>query len=441
MRLYTTLNYIKRYLKGETLKTKYFKYLKSIQYLPLEELINLQKEELFYLLKYSFDNIEAYKKYKNTIKLDKDTIFEAIKKIAPLTKDDIINNTKNHINPLLKSPIKYKTGGTSSNSAIIYKGASEELMNSEEYFNYMNDIYSGKARLILARSQQTYYYDSKTEPETIFEPFKKTYFYDVKYMDEEKLLSIYKKYLKVKPKILWGITRPMYDFARYTIDTNKYVPKCEICISIGQTLLPKYKETIEAVFKAPLINRYISTECGNVASQCKKQEGLHYVPTLYYIEILDSNLKQVSEGEIGELYITILNSRYFPLIRYKTNDFAIYSSKPCSCGITFPTIKHVVGRDIESLRAPNFAVVTPMPVDRILSEFSNIIDFQAIQENIHGFILNLVIKGNPLTLKEKETIKKRLCDLFKYNMDIKIVIVKKVNAQPNGKMLHIISKV
>ena len=159
-------------------------------------------------------------------------------------------------------------------------------------------------------------------------------------MDEKKLLSIHKKYLKVKPKVLRGITRSMYDFARYIVDTNKYIPKCEICISIGQTLLPKYKETIEAVFKAPLINRYVSTECGDIASQCKKQEGLHYVPTLYYIEILDSILNQVSEGKIGELYITILNSRYFPLIRYKTNDFAIYSSKPCSCDITFSTIKY-----------------------------------------------------------------------------------------------------
>jgi len=175
-RLYTPLNYIKRYLKGETLKTKYFKYLKSIQYLPLEELINLQKEELFYLLKYFFDNIEAYKKYKDTIKLDKDTIFEAIKKIPPLAKNDIINNTNNYINHHLKSPIKYKTGGTSSNNVVIYKDVSEELMSSEEYFNYMNDIYSEKTRLILARSQQTYYYDSKTDPETTFKPFKKTIF-------------------------------------------------------------------------------------------------------------------------------------------------------------------------------------------------------------------------------------------------------------------------
>jgi len=441
MRLYTTLNYIKRYIKGESLKTKYFNYLKSIQHLPLPKLIDLQKEELFYLLKYAFDNIEAYKKYKNTIQLDKDTIFEAIKKIDPLTKTDIINDAKNHINPLLKSPIKYKTGGTSSNSALIYKGSSEELMNSEEYFNYINGIYSGKSRLILARSQQTYYFDSKTEPDTISMPLKKTYFYDVKYMDEKKLLSIYNTYLKIKPKILWGITRPMYDFARYIIDTNKYIPKCEICISSGQTLLPKYKETIESVFQAPLINRYASTECGDVASQCKKQEGLHYVPTLYYIEILDSNLNQVNEGEMGELYITVLNSRYFPLIRYKTNDFAIYSNNPCSCNITFPTIKHIVGRDIESLRAPNLSVVTPMPIDHILSNFLNITDFQAIQEDINGFTLNLVIKDKPLTINEKDIIKKRLCELFKYNMDIKIVIVKKINSQPNGKMLHIISKV
>jgi len=440
-KIYTLINYTKRIIKGETEQTKYFKYIKSIQHLPQKQLLSLQAKELVSILKYSFDNIEYYKKYKDTIKLDPETIFDEIRKIPPLLKKDIINNPKLYINPKIKKVIKYNTGGTSSASAIIYKGMSEQLKSSDEYFNHMHNIYSGKSRLILKRHQLMYLYSNTVQYTKKFQPFRKTYYFDVQYMSNTRLESIYKLCKRVKPKVIIGITRPVYDFARFIETTKRKIHKFDLVITGGQTLLPKYRKTIEKVFNAPLINRYASTELGDVATQCIKREGLHYIPTLYYIEILDKNMNQVKEGEIGEMYVTVLQSRVFPLIRYKTNDYAIYTNKPCTCDITFPTIKHIMGRDIESLRAPNHSVITPMPIDNVLSKYPNIIDFQAIQNNINGFTLFLVIKEKNLSKEIQSKIKHDLCDLFNYNMIIDIVIKNKLKKLPNGKMLHIISKV
>lgn len=440
-KLYTSLNHSKRLLTGQQLKTQFFRYLKSIERLPAEQLLDLQKENLYHLLKYSFSNIEAYRKYENQINLEKKTIFDEIRYIEPLLKNDVINRPSSFINPKLKNAVKYKSGGTSSNLAVFHKGMSEELMNADEYFNDMNNIYSGKTRIILKRHQNTYLFGNDYEPETIFQPLRNTYFFDVKYLNEQKMNLAYEICRKKSPSVMIGLTRPVYDFARFIEESSKEVTSFEVIMSGGSTMLPTYREKIEKVFNAPLINYYGSTDCGNVASQCKKREGLHTVPVLHYIEILDKDQKQVKEGETGEMYITLLNSRVFPMIRYKTNDYAVYTEKRCSCGRTFPAIGHVIGRSMESLRSPGHDFMTPMGVDRILSKYPRVVEFQAFQDEDFSISLNLEMAGSDLTESEKNEIRIAISSHLGFKAEIRINKVNNIPALFNGKILHIISKV
>ncbi len=434
------VNKIKRVLTGEGAKTKYTKYLQNIQHLPIEKLREIQALKLSYLLQYSFDNIEAYKSYKNQIDLSPETIFDEVKHITPLTKQDIINQSQSHINHELSTCIKRETGGTSSNSTVIYKGISEHLFNADNYFNLFNGITPGKSRIILRAFEMQKKYQLDEHPEVMYIPFKNSYYFVPYSLDEQKLQLLYNICITKKPKIIWGITRPVYDFARYIQDTNKTIPPFELCMTSGQTLLPHHRKVIEQVYQAPLINKYASTECWNVANQCLHREGLHYCSPVHYIEILDANLNHVAEGQRGEMYITILNSRYFPMIRYKTNDYAIYTEKPCSCGITYPVLQQIEGRNIESIRAPNLSVVSPVPIDKILFDYPNIKEFQVIQSVLTGYDLNLVIDGS-LTKELQYEIKKRLIPLHGCDMNISINKTKTIQSEKSGKILHIKSTV
>ena len=333
------------------------------------------------------------------------------------------------------------TGGTSSNTATIYKGKNEEFLNAYEYFNHVIGIYSGKSRIVFLSHDANKMKKTKYHKEIVREPLRNTYYINFYAMDESKLNGLYNLCMDIKPKIVWEITSPVFNFARYVEEKNKKLHPFDLGIAGGETLLENTRKTIERVYQAPLYDIYCSTECGNVATQCKEKKGLHYVPALYYIEFLDENLNHVKENEIGEMYISVLNSRYFLLLRYKTSDFASYTNKLCSCGRTFPIISKVIGRYITTLRSPNLSIVGAIALEKVLNEFPIIKDFQAFQNDLVSFTLNLITDGNVLSEVQVKKIKRVLSDLLLYNMNISIKYVNQLIVGNNGKVMHIHSKV
>nr|MDA3896531.1 phenylacetate--CoA ligase family protein [Desulfobacteraceae bacterium] len=70
-----------------------------------------------------------------------------------------------------------------------------------------------------------------------------------------------------------------------------------------------------------------------IAFECEAHEGLHINEDHFLPEIVDSETGNVvPEGEFGELVLTTLTTRAFPLIRFKTGDRARIIKTRCSCG-------------------------------------------------------------------------------------------------------------
>jgi phenylacetate-CoA ligase len=72
-----------------------------------------------------------------------------------------------------------------------------------------------------------------------------------------------------------------------------------------------------------------------LAFECECRQGLHVSEDHFYPEVVDpSTGALVPEGAVGELILTTLTTRAFPLIRWRTGDRARLLSEPCSCGRT-----------------------------------------------------------------------------------------------------------
>ncbi|WP_028313405.1 phenylacetate--CoA ligase family protein [Desulfatibacillum aliphaticivorans] len=72
-----------------------------------------------------------------------------------------------------------------------------------------------------------------------------------------------------------------------------------------------------------------------IAFECKAHEGLHVSEDHFYPEIINpSTGEPAAPGEEGELVLTTLTTRAFPLIRFRTGDRVSYIQEPCSCGRT-----------------------------------------------------------------------------------------------------------
>lgn len=70
-----------------------------------------------------------------------------------------------------------------------------------------------------------------------------------------------------------------------------------------------------------------------IGYECSEKNGLHIQDEHFIAEIINpKTLTECPHGEWGELVLTTLTVRAFPLIRFRTGDLARLITEPCECG-------------------------------------------------------------------------------------------------------------
>ena len=184
-----------------------------------------------------------------------------------------------------------------------------------------------------------------------------------------------------------------------------------------------------------------------VACDCEYHAGLHVCEDHFYPEIIDSKtLRQVPEGETGELVFTTLTKEGIPLIRYRTKDLTSITREKCECGRTSARISRFKGRadDMLIIRGVNvfpsqveaalINVEEVTPHYMIIVDRVNNLDTLEVQVEVDSKFYTDEIKGiEKLTKKISHVIMQAL------GLNAKITIV-----QPNtlkrseGKAVHVI---
>lgn len=87
-----------------------------------------------------------------------------------------------------------------------------------------------------------------------------------------------------------------------------------------------------------------------IGFECGRHAGLHINEDHFLPEIVDPASGEVlPEGETGELVLTTLTTRAFPLIRFRTGDRARFIAGGCDCGVTLRRIVWLAERTDEML--------------------------------------------------------------------------------------------
>ena len=87
-----------------------------------------------------------------------------------------------------------------------------------------------------------------------------------------------------------------------------------------------------------------------VAFECQEHNGLHINEDHFLAEIIDPQTgKVLPYGESGELVLTTLTTRAFPLIRFRTGDRARFITDGCPCGCSLMRMEWLGERTDELL--------------------------------------------------------------------------------------------
>ncbi len=134
------------------------------------------------------------------------------------------------------------------------------------------------------------------------------------------------------------------------------------------------RDRISSILGIELYDIYGLTEIygPGIGINCPGEEYMHYWDDFIYLEVIDpQTLKNVPDGEWGEIVITTLVKEGAPLIRYRTHDLSRIVPGPCKCGSRFPRIDVIGGRtdDMMKIKGVN---VFPSQIEEVMALFTEV---------------------------------------------------------------------
>jgi len=144
----------------------------------------------------------------------------------------------------------------------------------------------------------------------------------------------------------------------------------------GEILAPSLRDQLKD-YGIDVIQFYGSSDVGNFAYECREKNGYHICEETI-VEIVDPVTKtRLGPGEVGEVVVTPLDTKAYPLVRFGTGDLSLYTEEPCPCGRTSNRLVRIVGRVGDAARIRGM-FLHPKQVDEMLSHFAEISRWSAI---------------------------------------------------------------
>lgn len=221
------------------------------------------------------------------------------------------------------------------------------------------------------------------------------------------MLNEYAKAIKdFKPSWINSVPSALHIFASHVNDTGQYMGNIGIKYieSVGEMMFNYQQKSIEKAFGPVVYNMYGSRENWCIALSCN-EGNLHLLDHRFFVEIINTN-----EDGIGELVVTDLYNKTWPLIRYKLGDLVQEELITCKCGDKQPVLRVTGGRTQEYLKIGEWIgnpIVFHFAVTGINEDYGDCIrQHQLIQETETQLKMKIVVgpdfHGDILTLLHKE---------------------------------------
>lgn len=224
----------------------------------------------------------------------------------------------------------------------------------------------------------------------------------------------------------------LYLFAKTALALGINDVKFQSIISLGEKLLPQFREAIEKAFTCKVYDTYGASEGFLIASQCK--EGRYHLMTPHVVvEILNDHNEEVEPGQTGRVVLTGLDNFTTPMLRYEVGDLAVKGMlENCSCGLGLPILEEIIGRLTEFLLTPSGKFITVQTVVRVLKHFPEIEQFKVIQIDADLYRLIYISPKNQLDIRERE-IRKMFEEIFGEPLRFEFEKVKELPKAKTGK--------
>ncbi|ARK04710.1 hypothetical protein B8281_08175 [Cellulosimicrobium sp. TH-20] len=170
---------------------------------------------------------------------------------------------------------------------------------------------------------------------------------------DETVTEFARRWNRLRPPFLLGYGGGVLELVRRTGRLGiELAPPRAVAVTAAP-LAPGVRAEIATALRAPVYDHYRSAEVPWIAGECAEQSGMHVFWDVRRVEILDDDDRPVPDGQEGNVVVTDLTNRVFPVVRYRLGDVSSIRRETCACGRSLPRLGAVSGRASDAVRLPD----------------------------------------------------------------------------------------
>ncbi|SJN28674.1 phenylacetate--CoA ligase family protein [Sphingobacterium sp. JB170] len=264
--------------------------------------------------------------------------------------------------------------------------------------------------------------------------------FNIAQIDKERLKALCETIVKKHVVAVRGYASSIDLLAKFSVDNNIKMPSLKLMIAGSEALEESTRDLVQTKLGCNIISQYANEENGILGQEgnpsAEGDQFFYLNHASYYFEVLKLQEDKPAEyGELGRIVITDLFNYAFPLIRYDTGDTAIMLEKnEHSNG--FPIFEKLYGRRLDLVFDTKGDIVYPMALARILKHYTQIVQWQFIQNGESEYLLKLNCKEDFRSSKE---IIMELEELFGKDANIMVEFSSDIPVLASGKRKPVIN--
>jgi phenylacetate-CoA ligase len=222
---------------------------------------------------------------------------------------------------------------------------------------------------------------------------------------------------------------------------SEHGPRLDVraIVSTAEPLAADVRQRITEFLGCEAFDEYATRECGLVATECERHQGLHVNASGVFVEVVVGD-RPARPGETGRIVITDLNSYGFPLLRYGIDDLGRWAEGDCPCGRPFPRLAAVEGRAAQLLYSTDGRLVSSLLITVAFAEMNLPAQAQLVQEAIGEVTVRLVPRPE-FTADHRAAIEAIVRRWLGDDMMVTVERVPEIERAPSGKYLFSINRV
>lgn len=247
-----------------------------------------------------------------------------------------------------------------------------------------------------------------------------------------------------KPRFLYTYPSTLEILARYLQAQAIDNIRVEATFAESETLYPHQRTLIEAQFGGKVFGGYGHSERTVDAVECDHHTGYHVCMEYGLLELTDDAGEVITEpGQLGRVVGTGFDTHHMPMIRYETDDLALYAMQPCGCGRALTLIEDFKGRIPEYLVTKAGQIVPFSPVyaslgDEMPEIWAQIREARFVQPSVGHLIAEIAVAPEADSAAVCRQFQRGLNDwVSSEHFDIAVQLVDEVPRNSRGKIKYL----